>query len=397
MANDRDEAEEIELIEVDEFEIDDESVSDDGSDDDDGWARLDTESDTDDVEPDDPADSDAYWSSAGDTSFDTAASIVTTWAASAGVEKNAFIRDFTSGLRNRTDLMFWGSIDLEEEFPEPVAGGRLRETAKWLIRLRNILVFAPVGLTWWAISVVSPGFAPFADERLARGEDANFFQYWTQVEIDSSFAFLPADFFQIQDIARLGSLIILSIILATIVAQFMNMRIDKVTEDAMERRSQAIRAVRRALHSTREATPESLATSLAESMTELVESSRMIIDAARRLEQASVGVSQLEPTFRSLNDQLGRFDSRLGDTIIGSVDRLNASVDGLSSLMDGNLRALLTESVAGIDEVRGQLHRTAASVEFGTQQLLKDLAQIPNQGRGGRPPGPTVSVPNGRG
>ena len=395
MANDRDDADELELIEVDEFEIDDDSTLEDGSDDDGStWTRLDADADADD---DSEQDDDDYWADAGDTSFDNAASIVMTWAASAGVEKSAFVRDFISGLRNRTDLMFWGSVDLEEEFPEPVAANRLREAAKWLIRLRNIAVFAPVGLTWWAISVVSPGFASFADERLARGEDANFFQYWTQVEINSSFAFLPADFFQIQDIARLGSLIILSIILATIVAQFMNWWIDRVTEDAMERRSQAIRAVRRALHSTREATPESLATSLAESMTELVESSRMIIDAARRLEQASVGVSQLEPTFQSLNDQLGRFDTRLGDTIIGSVDRLNSSVDGLSSLMDGNLRALLTESVAGIDEVRDQLHRTAASVEFGTQQLLKDLAQISSQGRGGRPPGPTVSVPNGRG
>lgn len=394
MANDLNDAEELELTEVDEFDIDGHSTLDDGSDDDgSSWTRLDADTDDEDGEQDD----DAYRAGAGDTSFDNAASIVMTWSASAGVAKSAFVRDFTNGLRNRTDLMFWGSVDLEDEFPEPVAADRLRETAKWLVRMRNIAVFAPVGLTWWAISVVSPGFASFVDERLARGEDANFFQYWTQVEIDSSFAFLPANFFQIQDIARLGSLIILSIILATIVAQFMNWYIDRVTEDAMERRSQAIRAVRRALHSTREATPESLATSLAESMTELVESSRMIIDAARRLEQASVGVSQLEPTFQSLNDQLGRFDTRLGDTIIGSVDRLNSSVDGLSSLMDGNLRALLTESVAGIDEVRGQLHRTAASVEFGTQQLLKDLAQIPSQGRGGRPPGPAVSLPNGRG
>ena len=341
---------------------------------------------------------DDEWSSpdGSGTSFDTAASIVTSWAESAGVGQNAFVRDFTSGLRNRSDLTFWASVDLEEEFPEPVAASALREAAKWIIRLRNIAVFAPVGLTWWAISVVSPGFSAFADERLRRGEDANFFQYWTQVEVDSSFGFLPRDFFQIQDIARLGSIIILSIILATVIAQVMNWWIDRSTTDAMERRSQAIRAVRRALHSSREATPESLATSLAESMTELVESSRMIIDAARRLEQASVGVSQLEPTFRSLNDQLGKFDTRLGDTIIGSVDQLNASVDSLSTLMDGNLRSLLTESVAGIDEVRQQLHRTAASVEFGTQQLLKDLGQIPAQGRGGRPPGPTVSVPNGR-
>lgn len=324
------------------------------------------------------------------TPFDTAASIVTNWAAGAGVDRDPFIRDFTSGLRTRSDLTFWAGVDLDEEFPEPVAAKGMNQLAKWLIRLRNVAVFAPVGLTWWAISVVTPGFAAYVAEREALEQEANFFQYWTEVEIASSF-FSPK-FFQIQEIAQKGAWIILAIILLTLAAQVMYWRIDKVMEAAMQRRAQTILAVRRALHSAREATPESLATSLAESMTELVESSRMIIDAARRLEQASVGVSQLEPTFQSLNDQLGRFDTRLGDTIIGSVDRLNASVGSLSSLMDGNLRTLLTESVAGIDEVREQLHRTAASVEFGTQQLLKDLSQIAPQSRTPRPNGPSVTV-----
>jgi len=345
----------------------------------------------DDASYEEDEDDDGSFVDHGVTPFDDAADSVETWARSVGVASDPFIRDFVSGLRNRSDLTFWGTVDLEEEFPEPALDGRLRGFAKWLIRLRNIAVFAPVGLTWWAISRVSPGFTDYVDERLAQGEDANFLQYWSQVEIDS---FLPRDFFQIQDIALLGSLIIAGIIVATIVALIIDRALDRRSEDAMRRRSQVILAARRSLHSAREATPQSLATSLAESMTELVESSRMIIDAARRLEQASVGVSQLEPTFRSLNDQLEVFDSRLGDTIVGSVDRLNASVAGLTGLMDGNLKGLLSESVAGIDEVREQLHRTAASVEFGTQQFLKDLAAV--QGRPSRPAGPSVSRPNGQ-
>ncbi len=372
------------------YEID----SDDESDDDQDSLDLDASLESDD---DSFADDEDDFISPYDSPFDTAASVVEDWARSSGVERDAFVLDFVGGLRNRSDLTYWASVDLEEEFPEPDAAGLLRKASKWLIRLRNVAVFVPVGLTWWAISVVSPGFKSFADERLARKEDANFFQYWTQVEIDSSFSFLPSDFFQIQEIAGLGSFIILLIILATVLAQILNGVIDWRTDKATESRNEAIRTVRRVLHSSREATPESLATSLAESMTELLESSRLIIDAARRLEQASVGVSQLEPTFQSLNDQLGQFDTRLRDTIIGSVDRLNTSVDSLSTLMDGNLRGLLAESVAGIDEVRQQLHRTAASVEFGTQQLLKDLSQMTSQTKGGRPLGPSVRVPNGPG
>ena len=314
-----------------------------------------------------------------DTPFDDAASAVATWAASAGNSGHPFIREFLSGLRNRSSLTFWASVDLEEEFPEPVVGGIASSVARWMLRLRNIAVFMPVGLTWWAISRVSEDFVGFAAEQQEQGLDANFLQYWGNY---------PDEFFRIYDIARIGALIIGGIILMTLLALIIDSWVDRVKDKAFDRRAQVILTVRRSLHSAREATPESLATSLAESMTELVESSRLIIDAARRLEQASVGVSQLEPTFRSLNDQLVAFDSRLGGTIVGSVDRLHASVDGLTSMMDGSLKGLLAESVAGIDEVREQLHRTAASVEFGTQQLLQDLAAIP--GRSGRPSVPAV-------
>lgn len=312
--------------------------------------------------------------------FDDAANAVAAWASGAGTSRHPFIREFLSGLRNRSGLTFWASVDLDQEFPEPVVGRGGSAVARWLLRLRNIAVFMPVGLTWWAISRVSEDFVEFSADLRAQGGEANFLEYWGSY---------PDEFFRIYDIARLGAGIIAGIILLTLIALVIDSWVDRMRERAFERRAQVILTARRALHSAREATPESLATSLAESMTELVESSRLIIDAARRLEQASVGVSQLEPTFRSLNDQLVAFDTRLGDTIVGSVDRLNASVDGLSAMMDGNLKALLAESVAGIDEVREQLHRTAASVEFGTQQLLQDLSAIP--GRTTRP-----SVPSGR-
>lgn len=335
---------------------------------------------------DDPA---AHAAFGDGISFDDAANAVASWASGAGTSDDPFVREFVNGLRNRTDLTFWASIDLEHEFPEPVAGRLTAAVARWLLRLRNVAVFMPVGLTWWAISRVSEDFVDFSADLRAQGGEVNFLEYWGSY---------PVEFFRIYDIALLGAAIIAGIILLTLVTLLLDSLVDQTRNRAFERRAQVILTVRRALHSAREATPESLATSLAESMTELVESSRLIIDAARRLEQASIGVGKLEPTFTSLNDRLVEFDSRLSGTIVGSVDRLNASVSALSSMMDGTLKALLAESVAGIDEVREQLHRTAASVEFGTQQLLQDLSAI--SGRTGRPSVPAIrpsETPSGLG
>jgi hypothetical protein len=326
----------------------------------------------------------------GGSAFDAAHRDLDAWASTAGVQGDAVVQDLSTGLQNRQDLTFWASVDLAQELPDPKVGRILRAIARSLIFIRNVAVFAPVGLTWWAISVVSPGFDAYIAERALAAQDANFLQYWGQVE-NTRFEFLREDFFQIQEIARLGAMIIVGIILATLVAGLLNSHLDSRFRTALRQRDTVILAVRRALHTAREATPESLATSLAESMTELLESSRLIIDAARRLEQASVGVSQLEPTFTSLNRQLETFDKRLGGTIANSVDRLGDSVGELASLMDGSLRGLLTESVAGLDEVRDQLHRTAASVEFGTQQFLKDLSSVSGSGRPSRPNGPAVN------
>lgn len=304
-----------------------------------------------------------------ESAFDDAAEVLDQWAQRAKVRGDAMVDDLLRGLRQREDLTFWATLDLHEELPDPRPRvvGALRSVARLLVFIRNVAVFAPVALTWQAISRVSPAFGDYAEERALQGLDANFLQYWTFSA--------PAEY-QIQKVALDVVLIVLGIIAATLIAGVINELTVRPIERSLRRRDAAIRQIRRALHGARQATPESLATSLAESMTELLESSRLIIDAARRLEQASLGVSQLEPTFVSLNTQLKSFDDRLGDTIIGSVDRLNAAVDGLAGMMEGSLRGLLAESVAGLDEVRDQLHRTAASVEFGTQQLIKDLGGV---------------------
>jgi hypothetical protein len=322
---------------------------------------------TDDGADEDWGDVDASTSVEG--AFDDAAYVLDLWAQSAGVRDDGIVDDLLRGLRHREDLTFWATLDLHEELPAPQSKvvGVLRSLARLLVFVRNVAVFAPVALTWRAISMVSPAFGVYAEERATEGLDANFLQYWT---------FSAPPEYQIQKVAVDVVLIVLGIIAATLVAGIINELTVRPIEKSMRQRDDVIRQVRRALHTARQATPESLATSLAESMTELLESSRLIIDAARRLEQASLGVSQLEPTFVSLNSQLQSFDDRLGETIVGSVDRLNAAVNGLSGMMEGSLRGLLAESVAGLDEVRDQLHRTAASVEFGTQQLIKDLGGI---------------------
>lgn len=338
---------------------------DDESDDADGLVIGDIDAaDDDGVVPGPPP-----WTVAGGSDFTSAADALDRWASGAGVASDPFVVALARGLRDRDGLTFWATVDLDAELPEPRGGliTLLRRIARMLLFVRNVAVFAPVGLTWLAISRVSPGFNDYVTEQAAVGGDANFLQYWSTAAEEA---------FQIQEIAWIGFLIIGGIVLATLVAGLINGFAATRLESAMKQRSEVLLRIRRVLHTTRQATPESLATSLAESLTELLESSRLIIDAARRLEQASIGVGELEPTFRSLNDQLEVFDQRLGSAIVGSVDRLNTAVAGLSALMEGSLKGMLTESVAGLDEVREQLHRTAASVEFGAQRLLEDLSAL---------------------
>lgn len=127
---------------------------------------------------------------------------------------NELTKKLVSDLETKSDLFKWAELDPFEFLPMPVAGkshkkNRLLEN---LTILRNVLVFAPVALTWAAVGEATTAFEKY----VAANDTAvvNFLEFW-----QNGYEVLPA-FWRIGDVARLDFLIIVAVIGLTLFVSY---------------------------------------------------------------------------------------------------------------------------------------------------------------------------------
>jgi hypothetical protein len=127
---------------------------------------------------------------------------------------NELTQKLVSDLETKSDLFKWAELDPFEFLPMPVAGkshkkNRLIEN---LTILRNVLVFAPVALTWAAVGEATTAFEKY----VAANDTAvvNFLEFW-----QNGYEVLPA-FWRIGDVARLDFLIIVVVIGLTLFVSY---------------------------------------------------------------------------------------------------------------------------------------------------------------------------------
>ena len=309
------------------------------------------------------------------------------WAAENKVEADPYVGGLLSASASRQDLSMWASLDPVEMLPHPTvkSGQRLSRFARTLIFVRNVAVFVPVALTWFAIRQASQAFGAFAtakEGQLAPGGqlDLNFLRFWgSGGDTKLGFEWLSAEW-RIQNIALLDAIIITAIVLATMLAGVLENRASRKLAHA-EQVAETSRLyvaidIKRALHGNRQATPESIAESLAESLTDLLGATRMMANSSARLEAASIGVDAMGPRFDQFNRRLEILDQHLGGNVVKAVTDLVSSVSALGKTVDSDFTRVLNEVLVGLEEVQQQLSRTSSSVEFGTKQLRDDLDAI---------------------
>jgi hypothetical protein len=249
-----------------------------------------------------------------------------------------------------------------------------------MLLVRNVAIFVPVALTWLGIRRATQAFGEYAGaETGAATEQLNFLQFWQAGGPQGGPTYLPAEW-RIQNIALMAALLILSIVALTLAGSALQAAARRRQERELgeierDRVAIAIELVA-AMPSARDADPETISEGVAASVDALVAASDSIAESARCLEQTAVGLGSVAPHVDLLNRQLERMNDRLGGDLSQSVDTLGRSVAALGATVDKDMAGALDGAVAGLDEVRAQLARTSASVEFGTKQLRDDLDAI---------------------
>ena len=142
-----------------------------------------------------------------------------TWSQLHGLEKDPYVEYLTSSLLKRRNFSLLAEMDPLVNLPLKPA--TLKPQASFLIQtltvLRNTLVFAPVALTWSAVSHATSGFAAYIDKN--PDSVANFLQFW-----QNGYGFLASEW-KIGTVANLDFLIIMAVIALTLYISLTNNKV----------------------------------------------------------------------------------------------------------------------------------------------------------------------------
>ena len=327
-------------------------------------------------------------SSAPSVSLQAALTQLQSWATKWECQQDPYVVGLTKAISQRDDLTMWASLSPREHLPRPTSKaklGALNSVGRVLTLVRNVLVFVPVAITWYAIGKASEAYGQFTQDN--PNTALNFLQFWQSGEYGGK-QYLST-FWHIGDVARFDALLIGLIVILTLAVGGIGARSDraeaKFEEEVDSERLSLSFVLANALHGRRSASPESIGESLAEALNDLTQAARDVNDVAARLERATVGVDTLGPKLDVLNQHTDRLVGQSVQSITASMSALVASVGQLNSAVSSNVTQVFADATANLEEVSAQFSRIAASMEVGAAQLRDDLEHINRQlGTGNR-------------
>lgn len=318
------------------------------------------------------------------------------WAEEHGVTDDPYLEAIRGAIAQGDNLSSFVAADPLEFLPVPsTKRGRVWAAAgRYVAVLRNVLVFVPVLLTWWAISEATKGYGRYIDAvdrarqaSIDSGEGVaertvNFLEFWESGGAGQDlpgFTPLPGHW-RITHIATLDAAIIAAVIALTFLVGILEARGTSrrgKAELQLERdRIRIAIAIRQGLEGNRSIDTETLEVTLARALTDLGQAARDVNVAAQRMESASVGMDALGPRITGLTREVELLSQQFSTEVQQSIQNLSGAVGALGSTLEGDLQQFMADVLAGLEEVVERLRTTSTGVEFGTKQLRDDLDAI---------------------
>lgn len=143
---------------------------------------------------------------------------VDSWARKYQVSRDPYVTGLSSSLREKKNLPIWASMNPVEYLPQPeiTQGIAVARWARLLTLVRNVLVFAPVALTWAAVGQATTAFSEYVKENGA--DVVNFLDFW-----QNGYGVLGEEW-RIANVAFLDFVIILIVIILTLIASVFGKR-----------------------------------------------------------------------------------------------------------------------------------------------------------------------------
>jgi hypothetical protein len=208
---------------------------------------------------------------------------IRSWGKKRRLTKDAYLAGLADAIEKDEDLVVWASTDVLAVFPHSYAAQTPNRLLSLMVLVRNVLVFAPVALTWLAISEATSAFAIYTTKET--GTVANFLQFW-----EDGYGYLD-DKWTISHVAVLDFQLVLAVIILTLVTEIISNRTeDRAEKDDLDSERERIGLaveVMAYLFDKRGVNSVTMNSALARSVQNLRTSSKSLNDAAKRIEKVA--------------------------------------------------------------------------------------------------------------
>lgn len=203
------------------------------------------------------------------------------WATTSKVSNDPYVKALINSLETFENIEAIAEINPVEFLPSPkfTAGDRRLKLNNYLTIVRNVLVFAPVALTWLAVSKATTAFAQFTKAN----QDAvvNFLEFW-----QDGYGILGSEW-TIGHVGFLDFVIIAIVIGLTLTTAFMTDRHQREQRNQVakldDKRIELGLKLHTYLFTQRKATPETVNASVSASVKNLLATSKSMAQASKDL------------------------------------------------------------------------------------------------------------------
>ena len=305
----------------------------------------------------------------GDLQLNPLEEAIYDWAQANGYSQNAMVSMLAAATNDGSNLAFWGSVNMLDALPQAQfqASTSSLRLATFLTTFRNVLIFLPVALTWAAISVATSAFGTFSSQNQAT--TVNFLAFW-----QNGYGYL-ADFWHIDEVAKLDTIIVAFIILLTLAIARLNNANDRAYDAgfiiADEQRLVLAMELQNYFHANREITSETVSETVAESVAGLRDMAREMTSAMTELKVVMGKMSDTVPQVDNLSREIVTIGVASSERISELVNTLTNGVNSATGLIDE-----LGSSVSTLGKEAKQAAQSITEVEssiLGTSESLNNI------------------------
>ena len=212
------------------------------------------------------------------------------WARKYKVSRDPYVSGLSASLREKKNLQIWAAMNPVEYLPQPeiTEGIAVAKWARMLTLIRNVLVFAPVALTWAAVGQATTAFSEYVKENGA--DVVNFLDFW-----QNGYGVLGEEW-RISNVAFLDFAIIMIVIVLTLIASAFGKRATEAQasfEQEIERERVGLAVeINTFLFDKQKATNVTMNASLAGAIAKLLNATDALEDVAKNLAKTTKKVDR---------------------------------------------------------------------------------------------------------